>query len=74
VREDETMSVICPKTFKVCCDDICNSGSCLGLGGMPTLEKCDHCGHLFSRDGDIECDCPPDCPEWYEEEQWQSDE
>ena len=51
----------CPKTFKPCIDDLCGAGGCFLLGGMPTLEQCSNCGELFSRDGEVDCGCEPDC-------------
>jgi hypothetical protein len=51
--------MICPKTFRYCGDDLCQS-SCLQTGDSP-LVPCEGCGGLISQDGgDIdECKCEP---------------
>lgn len=54
--------MICPKTMKDCCDDLCHGSGCLEMEGYPMLSVCDGCGGLIDDEADIytTCECDAD--------------
>lgn len=59
--------MICPADSQLCCDDLCNSGSCLRMPGYEPLRVCNTCGGLI--DDTIPecstCTCDDD-DDWYD--------
>lgn len=52
--------MICPKTLKGCCDDLCHGGGCLESDGEPMMSPCIGCGQPISDEFMDLCTCDPD--------------
>lgn len=52
--------MLCPKTNKPCCDDLCHGSGCLEMDGYPMLKICDRCGGTIDEEihdcGTCSCD------------------
>lgn len=54
------MASICPKDMRECPDDVCRGTGTCAQSGAELMERCAVCGHVYSRDYDIECACESD--------------
>jgi hypothetical protein len=60
--------MICPKTMKGCCDDLCHGAGCLQMDGYAMLSRCDHCGGLIDEEIPDCGTCTCDDDDYYDED------